>query len=227
MSRDKISKKIEKHQSLIEDDERDYIGASSIGSDCLRAIWYQFKGVKAQKVPPKFRRTWAIGKALEQVVHNWLVDVGIVVWRNYPELVHPTMPYFKGNVDGIWVKSLKDHTPKAIIEIKTAKDASFKIFVKKGLKAWNPQYYAQIQSYMGMSGENELNRINSAYILVLNKDNSDLSDELVTFDPDFYKKLEEKARMVYGANVEPPRVGTGSALWYQCKMCKFNKVCHK
>lgn len=220
MSRDKISKKIEKYQSLIEDDERDYIGASSIGSDCLRAIWYQFKGVKAQKVPAKFRRTWAIGKALEQVVHNWLCDIGMVIWRNYSELVHPTMPYFKGNVDGIWVKSHTDHTPIAIIEIKTAKDASFKVFVKKGLKVWNLQYYAQIQAYMGLMS------INSAYILVLNKDNSDISDELVTFDPEFYKKLEEKARMVYGANVEPPRIH-GSALWYQCKMCKFNKVCHK
>ena len=226
MSRDKISKKIEKYQSLIEDDERNYIGASSIGSDCLRAIWYQFKGVKAQSVPAKFRRTWAIGKALEQVVYNWLCDIGMVIWRNYPELVHPTMPFFKGNVDGVCVKGLKDNTPKAIIEIKTAKDASFKIFVKKGVKVWNPQYYAQIQAYMGLSGENELNRINSTYILVLNKDNSDISDELVTFDPEFYKKLEEKAAFVYGANAEPPRIH-GSALWYQCKMCKFNKVCHK
>ena len=223
MSRDKISKKIEKYQSLIEDDERDYIGASSIGSDCLRAIWYQFKGVKAQKVPSKFRRTWAIGKALEQVVHNWLCDVGIVVVRSWPELVHPTMPFFKGNVDGVWMKSrykIHDQKPKAIIEIKTAKDASFKIFVKKGVKAWNPQYYAQIQAYMGLSG------IHSTYILVLNKDNSDISDELVLFDPEFYKKLEEKAAFVNGANVEPPRIH-GSALWYQCKMCKFNKVCHK
>lgn len=223
MSRDKISKKIEKYQSLIEDDERNYIGASSIGSDCLRAIWYQFKGVKAQSVPAKFRRTWAIGKALEQVVHNWLCDVGIVVVRNWPELVHPTMPFFKGNVDGVWMKSrykIHDQKPKAIIEIKTAKDASFKIFVKKGVKAWNPQYYAQIQAYMGLSG------IHSTYILVLNKDNSDISDELVLFDPEFYKKLEEKAAFVNGANVEPPRIH-GSALWYQCKMCKFNKVCHK
>jgi hypothetical protein len=223
MTRDKISKKIEKHQEAIENDSRDYIGASSIGSDCLRQIWYQFKGVKAQKVPTKFRRTWAIGKALEQVVHNWLVDVGIVVWRNYPELVHPTMPFFKGNVDGVWMKSrykIHDQIPKAIIEIKTAKDASFKIFVKKGVKAWNPQYYAQVQAYMGLSG------IHSTYILVLNKDNSDISDELVLFDPEFYKKLEEKAAFVYGANAEPPRIH-GSALWYQCKMCKFNKVCHK
>jgi hypothetical protein len=126
------------------------------------------------------------------------------------------MPYFQGHFDGIMTWRKK----RAILEIKTAKDASFKIFVKKGLKEWNPQYYAQIQSYMGMSG------IFSTYILVLNKDNSDLSDELVLFDAEFYEKLIQKAQMIYGAKVEPPRVH-GSPLWYQCKMCKFNKVCHK
>ena len=66
----------------------------------------------------------------------------------------------------------------------------------------------------------------NTYILVLNKDNSDLFDELVTFDPVFYEKLLDKAKIIYGANVEPPRIN-GSALWFQCKICKFNKVCHK
>ncbi len=223
MTLNTLTKRIEKTQERIEDDARDYIGASSIGSDCLRQIWYQYKGVKAEKVPTKFRRTWAIGKALEQVIHNWLCDIGIVVVRNWPELVHPTMPFFKGNVDGVWMKSrykIHDQKPKAIIEIKTAKDASFKIFVKKGVKEWNPQYYAQIQSYMGMSG------IHKTYILVLNKDSSDISDELVIFDPEFYKKLEDKALMIATAHIEPPKIN-GSPLWYQCKMCKFNKVCHK
>ena len=44
----KISKIIEKHQGSIVDEVRDYIGASSIGSECLRQIWYEFKGVKTR-----------------------------------------------------------------------------------------------------------------------------------------------------------------------------------
>lgn len=216
MSNNKLTKLIEKHQERAMDDARDYIGASSIGSDCLRQIWYQFKGVKAEAVPTRFRRTWAIGKRLESLVVEWLVAAGVKVVRDEFDYHAEGMPYFQGHFDGI----LTYRKERAILEIKTAKDASFKIFVKKGLKVWNPQYYAQIQSYMGMSG------IFSTYILVLNKDNSDLSDELVTFDPVFYEGLKQKAAMIYGAKVEPPRIH-GSALWYQCKMCKFNKVCHK
>lgn len=214
----KLTKRIEKLQERIEDEPRNYIGASSIGSDCLRQIWYQFKGVKAEGVPTKMRRTWEIGKRLEGMILDWLEESGMKIARLWFDLRSDKVGAFCGHLDSVWVDSKGN--AKAIIEVKTAKDASFKIFVKKGVKVWNPQYYAQIQSYMGMSG------IFSTYILVLNKDNSEISDELVTFDPVFYKKLEEKALMVATAHVEPPRVH-GSPLYFKCKMCKFNKTCHR
>ncbi len=219
MVRDILTKRIEKHQAHDADDIRNYIGASIIGSDCLRQIWYEFNGTKAEKVPTKTRRTWAIGKRLEGLVVDWLDEAGIMLGvLPVRTLTSKLVSSFRGHVDSVWIG--KGGTYKAIIEIKTAKDASFKIFVKRGVKVWNPQYYAQIQSYMGMSG------IHSTYILVLNKDNSDLSDELVTFDHVFYESLEAKALMISTAVVSPPKIN-GSPLWYQCKMCKFNKVCHK
>jgi hypothetical protein len=219
MTRDTLTKKIEKHQSAIKDDVRDYIGASSIGSDCYRQIWYAYKGAPSEGVPAKTRRTWDIGKKLELTVNNWLIDAGVMVLRDHPELIHPEMPFFKGNVDGVLVKKGAE-SPYAIIEIKTAKNASYTVFVNKGVKVWNPQYYAQVQAYMGLSG------IFSTYILALNKDNSDISDELVAFDEGFYKTLETKARMIALANSPPPRIN-GSPLFFKCKMCKYNRECHK
>ena len=216
MSINKLSKLIEKYQERITDDVRNYIGASSIGSDCLRQIWYQFKGVKAEGVPTKTRRTWDIGKKLESLVIEWLEKAGVQIHLSKHTYSSINVPIFQGHFDGLIVLWKKT----SILEIKTAKDASFKVFVKNGLQRWNPQYYAQIQAYMGMSG------ICSTYIIVLNKDNSDLSDELVTFDPDFYEKLEEKARIISTAVIAPPKVN-GSPLWFKCKMCQYNKVCHK
>jgi len=217
MIKNTLSNKIEKMQSRDDKKIRDYIGASIIGSDCPRQIWYEFKGYQAEEVPTKIRRTWEIGKKIEELILNWLTLSGISIIRDWDELIAEGMPFFKGNLDAVWMKKDK---PFAIIEVKTAKDSSFNVFIKKGVKMWNPQYYAQIQAYMGMSG------IFSAYILVLNKDNSDISDELVSYDKDFYETLREKALMIYNANVEPARIN-GSPLWYKCKMCKFNKICHK
>jgi hypothetical protein len=217
MTRDTLTRLIDKSQAHDINESRDYIGASIIGSDCLRQIWYEYKGTIAESVATKTRRTWVIGKHLEGLILDWLDDAGIEVVRRWYDLKSKTIDIFRGHLDSVWIKN---STIQAIIEIKTAKDASFKIFVKSGVKSWNPQYYAQVQSYMGMSG------INSAYILVLNKDNSDLSDELVLFDEEFYKSLEDKALMISTANIEPPRIN-GSPLYFKCKMCKFNKVCHK
>jgi hypothetical protein len=218
MTRNTLSKLIEASQQHVEDEPRNYIGASSIGSDCLRKIWYEFKGMEAEAVPTRMRRTWDIGKQLEKLIRDWLKNTGIFVsdWDVGFTYKDEVMPYFQGHIDGTIQIGIDEY----ILEIKTAKDSSFKIFEKKGVKEWNSQYYAQIQAYMGMSG------IHSAYILVLNKDNSDISDELVEFDAYFYGKLKEKAAMIYNAHVEPPRIN-GSPLWFQCKTCKYNKVCHK
>lgn len=216
MTNNKLSKIIEKHQLQIKDDVRDYIGASSIGSDCLRQIWYAYKGFSGEKVPAKTRRTWAIGKRLEGLIIDWLKDAGVLVDSHQEKYHADGLPIFQGHFDGIVVVGKE----KCILEIKTAKDASFKLFVKNGLKIWNPQYYAQVQSYMGMSG------IFNAYMLVLNKDNSEISDELVPFDADFYESLVTKARMISTSTIAPPRVHN-SPIWYQCKMCRFNKVCHE
>lgn len=233
MTKGKLSASIDAYHAKLDDGvSRDYIGASSIGSDCLRQIWYEFKGFKCDDVEPRLRRTWEIGRKLESLVINWALDTGyslltldrLATWRdpekasqNFLNVLHfvdKDYPFFQGNCDAVF-----DVEPRAILEIKTAKDSSFNQFVKDGLLKWMPKYYAQVQAYMGMSG------INSAYILVLNKDNSDLFDEKVSFDPVFYEKLREKAKMVYDAQSEPPRI-SGSPVWYQCKMCKFRKVCH-
>lgn len=217
MSKNTLTKKIDKIQSRDDRKTRDYIGASSIGSDCLRQIWYEYKGYQATEVPTKIRRTWMIGRVLEGTILDWLEESGIEVLRTWPDLVAEGISYFRGHIDSVWMKKGK---PFAILEIKTAKDASYMKFVKNGLKIWNPQYYAQVQTYMGMSD------IHQTYIVVLNKDNSEISDELIMFDVDFYQKLLEKAVLVGNAKVIPPKIN-GSPLWFQCKMCKFHKICHK
>jgi hypothetical protein len=217
MIRDTLTKLIEKSQEKDVSIPHDYIGASIVGSDCLRQIWYEFKGEEPEGVPTKTRRTWEIGKSLEGLILDWLEHAGLTINRHWGEVHSKNAPSLQGHLDSVWMKG---DIPHAVIEIKTAKDNSYNTFINKGLKLWSPQYYAQVQAYMGMS------EIYDGYIVVLNKDNSSISDEQVIFDADFYKRLEDKASMISSATIEPPRIN-GSPLWYQCKLCKFNKVCHK
>lgn len=212
MTTGKLTKIIES-QCVKEDVRRNYIGASLIGSECMRQIWYEFTGAPAEPISLKLKRTFEIGKRLEGMIVDLLREAGKEAYQGM-SFQDNQLPYFQGTIDGFFPLS------NAILEIKTAKDASFKLFVKSGLRKWNPRYYAQVQSYMGMSG------IHKAFILVLNKDNSDLWDEEVTFDPDFYETLRHKARLIYEATTPPPRISS-SPIWYQCKACRFRKVCHE
>lgn len=210
---------IESNLNVSRETQRDYIGASLIGSPCYRQIWYAFNGHEGLPTSPKLKRTFEIGNRLEGMVIRLLKDAGKEVIEP-DEMNHhllqfdKDLSYFKGHADAI----LSD--PEAILEVKTANDSSFNGFKNQGLQRWSPRYYSQIQSYMGMSG------IEQGYLICLNKDTSELHDECVTFDVDYYERLKEKARIVHDAEVEPPRVNP-SPFYFLCRMCQYRDECFK
>lgn len=196
---------------------RNYIGASSIGSSCMRRIWYGFNGYEGELIGPKLARTFEIGHRLEDMVIDLLRNAGIPVSIMLDDLSDKDLQYFQGHVDAAILD--KYQVPEFILEIKTAKDSSFKQFANKGLLAWSPMYYAQVQAYMGMTD------IHKAYILCINKDTSELHDEEVKFNAEFYEGLKFKAQLIHDADEPPPRLNDSPA-YFICKQCKFSKVCH-
>lgn len=106
-----------------------------------------------------------------------------------------------------------------VLEIKTANSASYAQLLKHGPKAWRSQYFDQIQCYMGISG------IPRSILLVINKDSSDVFEELIEFDLLHFELLQQKARRLIQAT-EPPNRISESPMYYVCKQCQFKKVCH-
>jgi hypothetical protein len=196
---------------------RDYIGASSIGNSCERSIWYRYNQAPQEPISPKLQRTFSIGKRLEGIVLDCLEQAGVNLSRTWYDLKDADVSVFQGHVDAMWL--MDDGSPKAVIEVKTARDSSFKVFASRGLKYWYPVYYAQIQAYMGMSGVGE------AYVIALNKDTSELHDEHVLFDVMFYEDLKRKAVRIAEAD-EPPEKINNSPMFYVCRGCSFKGICH-
>lgn len=197
-----------------EREHREYIGSSLIGGTCERAIWYAYNGFGGEPFSAKQLRTFAIGKALEVSVVNWLRDSGLTVHTGLEQMQDKLLPLFRGTMDGI----LQHGDCAYVLEIKTANDSSFKQFVKKGLRLWSPQYWAQLQSYMGMSG------LQHAVLVCVNKDTSDIHDEVVGFDEMAYEGLRAKADWILSRQ-EPPKRVNESPLFIACRMCRFKGVC--
>lgn len=198
---------------------RKYIGASSIGHACERKIWYSYTGVVGIAPEPTLRRTFDIGHQLEDLIVRYLLDAGLDLDdMEQVDFSDKDIPEFQGHCDAVlhWGPH---NTIKVLIEIKTARDSSFNIFVKKGLKTWYPVYYSQVQAYMGMSGVHE------AYVIAINKDTSALHDEHVVFDATHYEELKIKARRIIGATEAPAKINNNPC-FFMCKNCEFRKVCH-
>jgi len=199
-------------------DKRNYIGASSIGSQCVRALWYGLYSQYKPEYSAQLLRTFEVGKRLEAMLLDCLDLCGLEIQRPNKDnaflaVADKEVSLFQGHMDALWVN-------EGILEIKTARDASFRVFQKKGLRLWYPVYYAQVQAYMGMSG------IVKAYVLAINKDTSEVHDECVTYDAGYYETLRAKAKKIIELDKAPCRVNE-SPLYFVCKMCAYRKVCHQ
>ncbi len=209
-------------ETVIVDKEikRNYIGASSIGDLCLRKSWFDFHDPNGStNLTVEKSSIFSLGKKIEQLILDLLEKSNINIIRpdqfnHYLEFFDSELPYFRGHCDALLFN------PRSIIEIKSAKSSEFAKFIRLGLQKWHQKYYAQIQAYMGMSG------IHEAYFIIMNKDNCQIMDEYIVFDPDFYKILKTKARSIYNAKHKPPKI-SNSPIWYHCKMCPHNKKCHE
>ena len=222
MTTGKLSKLLDSPLLNKEIERREYIGASSIGGLCERAIWYGYHTLYRDQRTPRERRTLEIGHRLETLLVDSLREMGMRIDlpskdNAFLHLKDKLIPEFQGHVDGVLIDYPYGH--KAIIEIKTARDSSFRIFEKKGLMLWYPVYYAQVQSYMGMSG------IHEAYVIAINKDTSEIHDEQIYFDELYYEKLRQKAKKLVEMDEAPVRLSS-SPLYFVCRMCSYRSICH-
>ena len=197
---------------------RTYLGASGIGRQCFRSIWYDYHGAEKGPIEGSRQRTLEIGHRLEGLVLDCLEASGLNITRPNVDVYDEELPKFRGHIDAILWDFPIDTT--SIIEVKTAKDSSFRIFEKKGLRSWYPMYYSQVQAYMGMSS------IQSAYIIAINKDTSELHDEYVLFDRVHYEALREKAKKIIESPSTTPDRISDSPLYFLCRICDFRNVCH-
>lgn len=196
------------------DPKRGYIGASGIGHPCSRKIWYELKYPEDKSIKSaRVIRILEMGDMIEEMLLTHLERLGLKVLRLKKHLVDDELKYFGGHVDAI----LPDD--EVVLEIKSAKDSSFKLFQNKGLKGWWPAYHAQVQCYMAFTN------LRKACVLALNKDTADLHAEIVDYDPEEYAKLKHKAQAIYNSDSEPPRISENPT-WFQCKMCDFQRQCH-
>lgn len=211
---------------------RKYLGASSIGEECERKLWYGYNGYPKRQRNIKGILAAEDGHRTEDLMIERLCAVpGVQVWTKTEEgKQYGFRKYdgrYAGHYDGVVVGLLQAPKTFHILEVKACKEDLFEKFLKAKIKygdkhaleAWNPVYYAQAQTYMG---EEKLDR---HYTLVAMAGGRFFASARTEFNPAKYNLLDKKALRILNAKSEPARISEYKEN-FGCKWCDFKEVCH-
>ena len=197
---------------------RNYLGASSIGEECDRKIWYGYHDRKKIQ-DPRVHRIMDVGHWMESYALAMLKvsDYEVFHEENGSQFGF-TDEEVAGNADGVITL---DGNP-CLLEIKSANDKRFQEMVRDGVERSNPVYFTQMQVYMHYL------ELDQALYFVVNKNNCDIHMEIVKY---------EKIKATYAVNrgkeiireedVEQVARSYKSKAFFKCKYCDYRSICWK
>jgi hypothetical protein len=199
------------------------IGASSIGDECARSIWYDWRGAYIDVPEGRMLRLFQTGHIQEARVVQDLKDAGLQVWEVDPETnkqwtYTAARGHFVCKTDGVTKGVPSAEKTPHVLEIKSTNVSGFKELEKRGVKVAKPEHYWQMQSGMGLSG------IHRALYLAICKDNEQYYIERVEFDPECFAEIEGKLNGLITIMSPPPRLAEKEGDW-RCKFCNAKDVC--
>lgn len=203
---------------------RDYLGASSLGHDCLRKIQWDW----TRPVPPEPRteRIFARGRWWEDYCHRLLFEAGFHIVRSDPRIVFSQLDgRFRGHGDGLVVQAPEDAgvAVPCLWECKGLGAKGWTKLAKDGLPKAYPAYAAQVATYQAYFDLTE----HPALFTAANMDTMELLHLLVPFDARLAQEASDRAVTIVRA-VEAgetlPLIGADSDDW-RCRFCAHRTRC--
>lgn len=230
-----------------EDAHRSHMGASLIGQECPRAIWYDFRWVSGKNFEGRLMRLFNRGHLEEGRLIALLLTIGCQVFQQDENgkqfRVSHAEGHFGGSGDGV-VIGVPDLPPgqPSLCEFKTHNAKSFaKLagsnwqdywrhvleperyaadpFEGAGVKEAKPEHYVQMQIYMRKMG------IPVALYVASNKDTDHIYCELVSLAPYTADEYLGRGEQLVWMDKPPAKLNISPG-FYKCKFCDFRPVCH-
>lgn len=194
---------------------RAYLGMSGIGKKCERMLWFDFRQYTPKPIEGRALAIFAMGDDVEARIKQYLELAGYRVsdeQLGFQDLDGLFRGHCDGTVEGVTRR-------RHILECKSANDRHFQAFKQAGLRATWPEYYCQVQCYMGYSG------LERALVVVQNKNNADLHTERVRFVAQDFYALRARALGIILTNTPPdPAYKDGAR---ECEWCHQQIMCRR
>lgn len=203
---------------------RSHLGASGVGNDCARSIWYGFRWATLPQFDGRLLRLFNRGHLEEARFIAMLLSIGVTVYQQDENgkqfRISGAGGHFGGSGDGIVVNlpDLPAGQP-ALAEYKTFGLKPFEKLKKEGVKVSKFVYYVQMQVYMKKMG------IPVAFFLAVCKNNDELYGEIIEYDSIVAEQFVNRGETLVFYREAPERINNSPG-WFECKWCDHRPVCH-
>lgn len=210
-------------------EQRAYVGASSVGGSCERQVQLEFAGAPREKdFEGKTLRIFDRGHTFEELTRGWLIDAGFEIVQRSQRTGQPFAfsqleGRFKGHVDGVILAGPEGWKYPLVWEHKALGSKGYREIVKDGLRKACPTYWAQIQIYMAYLDLAE----NPAMFSITNADTCEQEHIPVPFDPEVAQAMTDRAvRIVQATDAGDllPRPFKDKT-YFECRFCAFAERC--
>ena len=202
--------------------QRGYLGASIIGHDCDRYLWYTFRACVKRDFSGRMYRLFETGNLEEARFIKELEGIGCEVAshdENGKQIeVLAIGGHFSGHLDAMILGVPEAPKSWHVGEFKTSNDKSFATLQKVGVQKAKPLHYAQMMVYMGLT------HVDRALYLARNKDTDELYAERVRYDAQAFKAIMSRAERII-TSIQPPERCAGRSDDFRCKMCDARELC--
>lgn len=215
------------------DDVRSHLGASLIGDECPRRLWYIFRWFNFEIFSGRMLRLFDVGKRQEPLLIEYLMACGVGNFKSFDLRAEKQASFsdlsckghFGGSTDGLgcyypgWKSGNFTDYIEIVVEFKTHNTQSFTKMRKQPIAVSKPKHYAQMCTYGQAFGPKH------GLYIAYNKNDSDIYPEFVQLNPGLADELYRKAQDVVFGTVPPPKLALDPT-FVDCKFCSFVDICH-
>lgn len=204
--------------------KRDYLGASSLGHDCLRKIQWDWRRPVAQE--PRTERIFARGRWWETYAADLLAAAGFRIVRSGERIAFAQLDgLFRGHADGMIIAgpAVDGMAFPCVWECKGLGSKGWTKLGKDGLAKAYPAYADQValyQAYLDLTDH-------PALFTACNMDTMEMLHLLVPFDPARAQAASDRAVTIIRADAAGetlPRV-TDFEDDFRCRFCAHRERC--
>lgn len=224
-----------------EDGHRSHMGASLLGGECARAIWYNFRWATKSGFGGRLLRLFNRGHLEEARFIAMLLMLGYQVFQQDQNGKQYRISFAEGHAGGsgdgvaIGVLELPPGTA-ALCEFKTHGEKSFidlagKLedwrkyldgkgpFTGQGVRAAKFEHYVQMQLYMRKMG------LAAALYVAVNKNTDDLYAEIIPLNAELADQFIARGEKLVWMPTPPDKINPSPGFW-KCRFCDHKPVCH-